>query len=246
MSSRQATATAPFGEYDGKSLGPKIYRRPANPGQEADFQALTAHDGVPLKRTLSAMSLMALGIGDIIGAGIFVLTGHAAAANAGPAISLSFVLGGIACALRGAVLRRDGVDRADLGQRLYLCLCHHGRAHRLDHRLGPDPGICARRHHGRDRLVRLCGELSQGHRHHAAGRSGRAPFDYDPALGRLAGDRRAHQRSRHGGDRRRDGAAGRSASANRRGSTTSSWSSSSRSSRSSSWSASGTSAPPTG
>jgi APA family basic amino acid/polyamine antiporter len=64
-------------------------------------QALTTHDGVPLKRSLSAVSLMSLGIGGIIGAGIFVLTGHAAAAHAGPAITLSFILGGIACALAG-------------------------------------------------------------------------------------------------------------------------------------------------
>ena len=42
-----------------------------------------------------------LGIGAIIGAGFFVLTGHAAAENAGPAIALSFVLGGIACAFAG-------------------------------------------------------------------------------------------------------------------------------------------------
>src|SRR5256885_7874888 len=42
-----------------------------------------------------------LGLGAIIGAGIFVLTGHAAASNAGPAIALSFVLGGIACAFAG-------------------------------------------------------------------------------------------------------------------------------------------------
>jgi APA family basic amino acid/polyamine antiporter len=69
--------------------------------EEAEVQALTTHDGVPLKRTLSALSLLALGIGAIIGAGIFVLTGHAAAVNAGPAISLSFVLGGIACAFAG-------------------------------------------------------------------------------------------------------------------------------------------------
>ena len=69
--------------------------------EEAAVQALTTHDGVPLKRTLSALSLTALGIGAIIGAGIFVLTGHAAAVNAGPAISLSFVLGGIACAFAG-------------------------------------------------------------------------------------------------------------------------------------------------
>ena len=42
-----------------------------------------------------------LGIGAIIGAGFFVLTGHAAAENAGPAIALSFVLGGIVCAFAG-------------------------------------------------------------------------------------------------------------------------------------------------
>jgi basic amino acid/polyamine antiporter, APA family len=52
---------------------------------------------VPLKRTLSAGSLVALGIG----AGIFVLTGLAAAANAGPAIPISFALAGIACAFAG-------------------------------------------------------------------------------------------------------------------------------------------------
>src|SRR3954452_24590068 len=57
------------------------------------------HDG--LKRTLTATNLTALGIGAIIGAGFFVLTGHAAAENAGPAIALSFVVGGIACAFAG-------------------------------------------------------------------------------------------------------------------------------------------------
>src|SRR4051812_31244311 len=54
-----------------------------------------------LKRTLTATNLVMLGIGAIIGAGFFVLTGHAAAENAGPAIALSFVLGGIACAFAG-------------------------------------------------------------------------------------------------------------------------------------------------
>src|ERR1700744_254011 len=55
----------------------------------------------PLKRCLSAVNLVALGIGGIIGAGIFVLTGHAAATNAGPAVALSFVLGAVACAFAG-------------------------------------------------------------------------------------------------------------------------------------------------
>ena len=69
--------------------------------EEPEVQALTAHNGAPLKRTLSAVNLVALGIGAIVGAGIFVLTGHAAAANAGPAITLSFILGAFACAFAG-------------------------------------------------------------------------------------------------------------------------------------------------
>jgi basic amino acid/polyamine antiporter, APA family len=65
-----------------------------------------AHTGAggevrPLRRTLSALHLVALGVGGIIGAGIFVLTGHAAAANAGPAVTLSFLLGAVACAFAG-------------------------------------------------------------------------------------------------------------------------------------------------
>jgi basic amino acid/polyamine antiporter, APA family len=55
----------------------------------------------PLRRSLSALNLVTLGIGGIIGAGIFVLTGHAAAANAGPAVTLSFLLGAVACAFAG-------------------------------------------------------------------------------------------------------------------------------------------------
>ena len=54
-----------------------------------------------LKRTLTARHLMMLGVGAVIGAGIFVLTGQAAANHAGPAIMLSFVLAGFACALAG-------------------------------------------------------------------------------------------------------------------------------------------------
>lgn len=51
-----------------------------------------------LKRTLGALDLTLLGIGAIIGTGIFVLTGRAAAANAGPAVALSFAVAGIASA----------------------------------------------------------------------------------------------------------------------------------------------------
>ena len=50
-----------------------------------------------LKRSLGWPSLTLLGIGGVIGAGIFVLTGQQAAQNAGPAIALSFVLAGVVC-----------------------------------------------------------------------------------------------------------------------------------------------------
>ncbi|MGH7674389.1 MAG: amino acid permease [Gemmatimonadales bacterium] len=54
-----------------------------------------------LRRALGPLNLVALGIGAIIGAGIFVLTGQAAALYAGPAVPLSMVLVGVACAFAG-------------------------------------------------------------------------------------------------------------------------------------------------
>ena len=54
-----------------------------------------------LKRTLGARSLVALGIGAIIGAGLFSITGGAAANQAGPAITLSFVVAALGCAFAG-------------------------------------------------------------------------------------------------------------------------------------------------
>src|ERR1700688_3512514 len=54
-----------------------------------------------LRRALGPVNLVTLGIGAIIGAGIFVITGQAAAQFAGPAIVISFVLAGIACAFAG-------------------------------------------------------------------------------------------------------------------------------------------------
>ena len=54
-----------------------------------------------LKRVLGPWGLISLGIGVVIGAGIFVLSGHAAAAYAGPAIVLSFIISAIGCALAG-------------------------------------------------------------------------------------------------------------------------------------------------
>jgi len=54
-----------------------------------------------LKRVLGPLNLTLLGIGGIIGAGIFVLTGQAAAQYAGPAIVLSFIISAVGCAFAG-------------------------------------------------------------------------------------------------------------------------------------------------
>ena len=68
----------------------------------SSLQAEASEEGEhTLKRSLGALNLITLGIGAIVGAGIFVLTGHAAAVYAGPAVALSFVLAGITCAFAG-------------------------------------------------------------------------------------------------------------------------------------------------
>jgi APA family basic amino acid/polyamine antiporter len=68
------------------------------------MQALHAAAGAgqpEFKRTLGPLSLTALGIGAIIGAGIFSLTGIAAADNAGPALVISFLIAAVGCGLAG-------------------------------------------------------------------------------------------------------------------------------------------------
>ena len=61
-------------------------------------KAVSSKDNGELKRCLSAFDLTLLGVGAIIGTGIFVLTGIAAANQAGPAVILSFIVSGTACA----------------------------------------------------------------------------------------------------------------------------------------------------
>jgi len=77
-------------------LRAQIFRRKPAAALMAEADA-RSHEG--LKRALGALDLTALGIGAIVGAGIFVLTGVAAAKYAGPAIVLSFVVSGFACAM---------------------------------------------------------------------------------------------------------------------------------------------------
>lgn len=61
----------------------------------------SSDEGNQLKRSLSSASLVALGIGAIIGAGLFSLTGIAAAEHAGPAVTISFILAAVGCGFAG-------------------------------------------------------------------------------------------------------------------------------------------------
>lgn len=68
---------------------PNLFRKKAVAYEDGDYG---------LRRVLSAFDLTLLGIGAIVGTGIFVLSGHAAATQSGPAVVLSFIVAGIACA----------------------------------------------------------------------------------------------------------------------------------------------------
>ncbi|MDE2631218.1 MAG: amino acid permease, partial [Alphaproteobacteria bacterium] len=59
------------------------------------------HEVHDLNPTLGVIHLIALGIGAIIGAGIFVITGHAAATYAGPGVVISFAIAGLGCLFAG-------------------------------------------------------------------------------------------------------------------------------------------------
>jgi len=74
--------------------------------RESNLTDLTSPDPVvayehQLHRTLGPASLIMLGIGEIIGAGIFVITGTAAADHAGPAVLISFIIAGLGCLFAG-------------------------------------------------------------------------------------------------------------------------------------------------
>ncbi|OYU95568.1 MAG: amino acid permease [Bacteroidetes bacterium B1(2017)] len=62
---------------------------------------LKHHDGSQLKRTLTAANLVALGVGAIIGAGLFVRTAAASAEAAGAAVTMSFIIAAVGCAFAG-------------------------------------------------------------------------------------------------------------------------------------------------
>jgi APA family basic amino acid/polyamine antiporter len=79
----------------GRPPGPRLFIK------KSIDQVIHEASSHSLKRTLGPINLVLFGIGCIIGAGIYVMTGNAAATYAGPAVMLSFVVAGIACAFAG-------------------------------------------------------------------------------------------------------------------------------------------------
>jgi APA family basic amino acid/polyamine antiporter len=77
----------------------RIFERVKPIGELIEQAKSEGHD--TLKRTLTAPSLVMLGIGAIIGAGLFVNTARAAAEHAGPSVSLAFILAAVGCAFAG-------------------------------------------------------------------------------------------------------------------------------------------------
>ena len=134
---------------------------------------------IKLKKSLGWLSLTSLGIGAVIGSGIFTVIGTAIAgqkmqvssvlnapllqyliypfhvlraAGRGPGDCAFVHSGGDRLRICFGVLRGTGRDDSDCRQRVHVHLRDDGRTDRVDHRLGPDPGIC-RQQHGRERGI---------------------------------------------------------------------------------------------
>ena len=103
----------------------------------ADLQQ-SAEPGAPtLRRALGPLNLTMLGIGSVIGTGIFVLTGTAASQHAGPALVLSMIIAAVACALAGLCYAELAAMMPVAGSAYTYAYATLGRAGRLDDRVGP-------------------------------------------------------------------------------------------------------------
>jgi APA family basic amino acid/polyamine antiporter len=84
--------------HTGGNVAGSLFRTKSIDRLLADAQATGEHT---LKRTLGAWSLVSLGVGGIIGAGLFVRTAAAIAERSGPAVTIAFIVAGIGCAFAG-------------------------------------------------------------------------------------------------------------------------------------------------
>jgi APA family basic amino acid/polyamine antiporter len=85
-----------------------------------------------LRRVLGPVQLTSLGVGAVIGTGIFVLTGVATHDRSGPAMILSFAVAGFACALAALCYAEFASMTPVAGSALHLCLSHTRRTSRHD------------------------------------------------------------------------------------------------------------------
>ena len=117
-----------------------------------------------LKRVLGPVSLVALGVGVIIGAGLFSITGTVAASYTGPAITLPSLLQPSAVVLPDSVMQNLLHD-SGIRECLYLLLRHHGRTYCLDYRMGLSIGIYRSSHYCQYQLEPLHDRVPARSRH---------------------------------------------------------------------------------
>ena len=197
------------------------------------------HEHGELKRSLGATNLVLLGIGCIIGTGIFVLTGRAAAQFAGPAIMISFIITGTLCALVALSYAELASAIPGVGLRVLVLLCVARRVRRVDHGRAAGARVRPRRFDGRRRLVGLRRELPARPRARYSAGVTRGAWERRSPISRRATSVGIGRREPAGRRSRspRSPACSCSACPNRRSSTTSSSRSRSRSSSRSSSSA---------
>src|SRR5271169_6839882 len=111
-----------------------------------------------LKRTLGVFQLTALGVGAVIGAGIFVMSGLGAH-YAGPSLMLSFVLSGLGCAFAGLCYAEFAAMIPLAGSAYTYAFATLGTL-RVDHRLGSDTRVRDGRKHGFFGVVELLHRFS--------------------------------------------------------------------------------------
>ena len=108
-----------------------------------------------LKRSLGALNLITLGIGAVIGAGIFVLTGQAAATACRTGGGAELCAGGYYVRVCRALLCGVCFDHSDCGIGIHVWLRDAGRVGGVDHRLGSGAGVRVWRGDGGVGLVRV-------------------------------------------------------------------------------------------
>ena len=195
--SRRASASATFRSWCGSGCTRKAGRE-LNLMRTKTIEQSIADTEEPdhqLRKELGAVQLTVFGVGVVIGTGIFVLTGEAAGEKAGPAVALSFVFAGLACALAALCYAEFASTVPVAGSAYTFSYASLGRARRLDHRLGPDPGAGAGCQHGGRGLVDVLrgrhgpgGDHDPGLRLRRGSQPGRCRDRADPHRGHLHRD----------------------------------------------------------